>query len=79
MIRFDEIGCTSNCETVADLFGSRNTLVKNLTTSEFEHNQCVWRVHGEEGKQVLLEINEPYNGEKRFSVSKSSFFFIMQQ
>ena len=70
-LRSDEIGCPSRCGTVADLFSSSNVLFHGslYDINDIHSSQCLWRIHGEIDKFILLEISLIPTRLKRFQVS----------
>ncbi|CAK8690511.1 unnamed protein product [Clavelina lepadiformis] len=52
----DEIGCPSYCGTVADIF-ERNSVLVNATDKRFPiDNRCIWRIHGNRNKNILVQV-----------------------
>ncbi|XP_078492260.1 uncharacterized protein LOC100183060 isoform X2 [Ciona intestinalis] len=54
----DEIGCTSHCGTVADVFTQSAVLIDAYVNIPPTNHQCVWRIHGRRDQHVLIEFGE---------------------
>jgi len=75
--RSDEIGCSSNCGSLADMFQGHNVLLDDKPNrTPFNGRECLWRVHGKPGKRLLLGFgSSQYTKKSKFTVRgrRSSF------